>query len=99
VQIEVLTVPECPHRDEAMTRVGHALAVIGRGDVVVVERVITDLDEATSAGMRGSPTILIDGHDPFAMAAEQPSFSCRLLPTDSGLDGAPSIDDLVAALS
>lgn len=82
-----------------MARVGRALAVIGLRDVVVVERVVTDLDEATSAGMRGSPTILIDGQDPFAVATEQPSFSCRLFPTESGLDGAPTIDDLVAALS
>lgn len=98
MQIEVLTVPDCPHRHEALTRLRHALALAGRADAVVAERVITDLDQATTAGMLGSPTILIDGVDPFATEADQPSFSCRLFQTGSGLDGAPGIENLVAAL-
>ena len=98
MQIEVLTVPDCPHGDAALTRVRQALAIAGRTDAVVAERVITNPDQATAAGMSGSPTILIDGVDPFATEGDRPSFSCRLFQTDSGLDGAPSIDDLVAAL-
>jgi hypothetical protein len=97
VQIAVLTVPDCPHRDETLRRVRQALDVSGRA-AVVVEQVISDPGEAAAAGMRGSPTILIDGHDPFATPADEPSFSCRLFRTGSGLDGAPAVDDLVDAL-
>ena len=73
------------------------MAVAGRA-AVVVEHVITDPAEAATAGMRGSPTILIDGHDPFETPADEPSFSCRLFRTDRGLEGAPSVEDLVEAL-
>jgi hypothetical protein len=49
--------------------------------------------------MHGSPTVLIDGHDPFTAAGVEASVSCRLFPTVSGFDGAPTVEDLVAALS
>jgi hypothetical protein len=47
----------------------------------------------------GSPTLLIDGVDPFAAPGEPASLSCRLyrLP-DGSLDGVPSLDQLRAAL-
>ena len=97
VQIAVLTVPDCPHRDETLLRVHHAIGLAGRA-AVVVDQVITDPDDAAAAGMRGSSTMLIDGHDPFATPDDEPSFSCRLFRTDRGLEGAPSVDDLVEAL-
>jgi len=98
MQIEVLTVPGCPHGDAALSRVRQALVIAGRADAVVAERVITNPEQATAAGMIGSPTILIDGVDPFATESDRPSFSCRLFQTDSGLDGAPSIEDLAVSL-
>lgn len=64
----------------------------------IVHRMIGDADQATAAGMTGSPTLLIDGRDPFE-SGQAPSLSCRLYPTDTGrLDGAPSVAALRAAL-
>lgn len=45
--------------------------------------------------MAGSPTLLLDGRDPFAPEGLQPSLSCGLYRhSDGTTDGAPSAADL-----
>lgn len=96
MRVEILFVPDCPNRTTARDRVEAALAATGRaGEVIETE--VHDLELARDRGLRGSPTILIDGHDPFGDA--EPSISCRLYSTDCGIDGALSVEQLVAALS
>lgn len=92
---ELLYVPGCPNVDLARRRLVEAAACV-EVEVVVRDRLVIDVDAAMEFGMSGSPTILIDGCDVASNAA--PSMSCRLYPTASGLDGAPSVDALVAAL-
>jgi Alkylmercury lyase len=99
VGVEVLTVTDCPHRGLTLARLCAALDRVGLADVVLTERVIDDPAEAIAAGMHGSPTILVDGHDPFAESRTEPSVSCRLFRTPNGYDGAPSIEALVVALT
>lgn len=94
----MLTVPECPHRAEAIARVRDAVTATGRRGAVVTERVIATVEGAAAAGMRGSPTILIDGHDPFASGPDGPSVSCRLYRSAAGVEGAPPLGALVDAL-
>ena len=49
--------------------------------------------------MHGSPTLLIDGVDPFAVPGQPPSMSCRLYRDDDGqASGAPSAGQLRQAL-
>jgi hypothetical protein len=45
---------------------------------------------AERVGFRGSPTILIDGRDPFATGAEPIGMSCRVFRTEDGAQGAPT---------
>src|SRR6266508_6023798 len=87
VEIEVLTVPACPHRVRTMHRLGDALARIGRSDVAITERQIGDAIGASRFGMHGSPTILIDGRDLFGDHPTEASLSCRLYQSDAGVDG------------
>ncbi len=47
--------------------------------------------------MRGSPTVLVDGRDPVAGEASA-SVSCRLHATEAGVDGDPTVAQLVVAL-
>lgn len=94
----MLTVPDCPHRADAIARVGDALAAAGQVGTVVTERVIATVEEAAAAGMRGSPTILIDGRDRFRSGTDEPSLSCRLYRSAAGVEGAPAIAALVEAL-
>ena len=95
----MLVVPDCPNHTIALSRIHDALKAAAVTDAVVVVQVVTDTDEAAAVGMQGSPTILIDGSDPFAQAGTPASMSCRLYRNDGKFDGAPSVTNLIAALS
>ncbi|MER5536730.1 alkylmercury lyase family protein [Streptomyces mirabilis] len=80
----------------AQERVRAALA----GRTARVEAVeVRDAAEAAQWGMTGSPTVLIDGTDPFAQAGTGPSMSCRIYRhADGTVDEAPRVDELRQAL-
>jgi hypothetical protein len=99
VEIQVLTVPDCPNRSVILGHLHEALGSLGDPPVTVIERLVTVEEEAQAAGMHGSPTILIDGRDPFVAPGTAASVSCRLFPSNGGLRGAPSVAELAAALS
>ena len=46
----------------------------------------------------GSPTLLIDGRDPFATGRTPIGLACRTYMTDSGPAGSPSLEQLRSAL-
>ncbi len=54
---------------------------------------------AELAVLGGSPTILIDGVDPFPGADTGSEPHCRLYLTAAGFEGAPAVVDLRAALA
>lgn len=88
MRITVLTVPGCPNAAPALDKVTAALA--GRAaEVELIE--VRDQDQASALGMTGSPTILLDGIDPFATAGTVPSVSCRLYrDSDGTVAGVPT---------
>ncbi|GAA3367514.1 hypothetical protein GCM10020367_66750 [Streptomyces sannanensis] len=97
MRITVLTVPDCPNATLVHERIMAALA--GR-DVPVDLVEVSDEAGAARWGMTGSPTVLLDGADPFAVAGAEPSLSCRLYrDTDGALDGAPGVVALRRALA
>jgi hypothetical protein len=62
--------------------------------VVIRRREVADEREAAEAGMHGSPTLLIDGVDPFAQPGQAASVSCRFCPGATGhLAGAAAGHD------
>ena len=97
MDIELLYVPGCPHRSIARDHLDLALSSM-RLSAVIREREVRSSDEATRLGMRGSPTILIDGMDPFADPREPAGLSCWLYRGEAGLSGAPAVSQLVDAL-
>jgi len=89
----VLAVPDCPNAPVLEQRLATVLE--HRAGVSVSREVISTEGEAGRWGMRGSPTLLIDGADPFAEPGQPPSMSCRLYRDDDGqLSGAPSVGQL-----
>jgi hypothetical protein len=97
VNLTLLAVPGCPHVQLLAQRLTQALD--GRPDVTVVRHEITDQDQAVRRGMNGSPTLLVDGIDPFRAPSQQVSVSCRLYCDARGnTDGAPSISQLREAI-
>ncbi len=75
MELIVLTVPACPNAAAFETRLTAALAA--HPGAIVHRREIADEREAADAGMHGSPTLLINGTDPFAAPGQPPSLSCR----------------------
>lgn len=97
MRITVLTVPDCPNAPLVRERITAALG--GReAQVELVE--VTEDAEAARWGMTGSPTVLLDGVDPFAKAGAVPSVSCRFYRDEDGrVEGSPSVTVLRRALT
>jgi hypothetical protein len=97
LDLTLLTVPDCPNAALFEERLAAALA--GRPGAVVRRREIADEREAAQAGMHGSPTLLIDGVDPFAAPGQAPGLACRLYRDAAGrVAGAPPVKVLRRAL-
>ena len=93
MELTVLTVPACPNAAVFEERLAAVLADFP--DAVVRRREVSDEREAAEAGMHGSPTLLVDAVDPFAVPGQAPSLSCRLYRDKAGhTEGAPPVDAL-----
>jgi len=55
-------------------------------------------ETAQDLSFRGSPTVLVDGRDPFAEGDEPVGLSCRIYQTPDGPAGSPTLDQLREAL-
>lgn len=87
----------CPHWATMQERLTIALHRIGR-DATVEMRTVETVEDAQELGFAGSPSILIDGRDPFGGDATPGSLSCRVYQTPDGLAGSPTVDQLVEVL-
>jgi hypothetical protein len=94
VRLEVLHVPDCPNLPPMLARLEEVT------DLPVVTRIVASEPEAAQLGMAGSPTLLIDGVDPFAASgACDYGVSCRLYRDPEGhLVAAPSVEQLRDAI-
>ena len=97
-RITLLYFDGCPHWRLAEQRLGRALAEIGMSPDLIEKRRITTEREAEEAGFRGSPTIQLNGRDPFEHEAGTTGMACRMYGTAGGREGAPALVDLVQAL-
>lgn len=97
-QVTIRYFDGCPNWKVALDRVHEA---VDRSDLdgveIDLERVET-AEEAEKVGFRGSPTVLIDGGDPFADADAPVGLSCRVFATEQGVQGSPSVEQLRNAL-
>ncbi len=69
----------------------------GLGIEPALEQVETP-EEAERLRFVGSPTILVDGRDPFPILETSFGLSCRLYETPDGLAGSPTVDQLRRAV-
>lgn len=89
MNLTVLAVPDCPNAPELERRLAAVLA--NRPAATITRRVITNPAEAAAWQMHGSPTLLVNGRDPFAEPDTAPAVACRLYRGEDGrIDGAPT---------
>lgn len=85
----------CPNWEETAA---HIEALVAEGFDVSFHRQLVDTPEAAERhGFRGSPTVIIDGADPFAEPDAPVGLSCRIYATETGSAGSPSLEQLRAA--
>ena len=66
---------------------------------LTITRQLIDTPEAAAEfGFRGSPTVLMDGVDPFADPDAPVGLSCRVYRSDDGYVGSPSLAQLRTAI-
>lgn len=99
MKVELLYFDGCPNWTVADERLNEAARLVSRDDLTVQRRTVNTEQDAIAVGFAGSPTILIDGRDPFATGDEQVGLACRVYSTPHGLAGSPSVEQLVEALS
>ena len=88
----------CPHWRIAHDRLRQVLREEGLLDVEPLLEPVVSPEDAERLRFVGSPTILIDGRDPFGGPEDNFGMSCRVYPTPDGLAGSPTLDQLRAAL-
>ena len=92
MNVTLLYFDDCPNWREADQ---HLRALAAEHPEMVVERRLVDtVEEAEATRFHGSPSILVDGADPFADADAPVGLSCRLYQTPDGPAGSPTLDQL-----
>jgi hypothetical protein len=72
VDVELLVVPDCPNESVALSVLRLAFDRVGLAGQTVRTTVIAGQEQAQERGFVGSPTILINGVDPFGAAGQGP---------------------------
>lgn len=84
-RIELLVIPDCPYTTLAETLITVALHELGLTRTPVLTTVIETTAEAVRRGFTGSPSIVINGVDPWAHPDGEVGLTCRNHPSPAGL--------------
>ena len=96
MDVTLLYFDDCPNWNQAAAHLD-LLAAEARGLVVSLQRVET-IEDAERLSFRGSPSILVDGIDPFAPDDAPVGLACRVYSTPNGPAGSPTLEQLRTAI-
>lgn len=83
-----------------MTKADLTTLIADHGLETTISYQLIDTPEAAEEhNFRGSPTVLMEGVDPFADPDAPTGLSCRIYKTETGMAGTPSLSQLEEALS
>ena len=100
MNVTVLYFEGCPNWKVARRRLREASVATGKVATIDVSyQTVETPEEAERVGFRGSPTILVDGRDPFPHGGMTGALSCRIYATEAGRDGSPSVAQLAEVLA
>ncbi len=83
----------CPNWEVADRDLKEAIRLLDL-DTEISYQGIESQDEAEKLQFRGSPTILVSGHDPFADSDAPVGLSCRVYRTGQRSSGSPGVEAL-----
>ena len=98
VDLKLLVTPDCPHEQPTAVLLRTALDDVGLTKVGFATTVVFTTEDAQRLGFTGSPTILVNGQDPFAVPGALPALACRIYPGPDGPTGMPPLRELRQAL-
>jgi hypothetical protein len=78
MRVDLLHVDECPNWEETLRLLRSALDSTGHPEVLIGVQLIDSEESADRWSFAGSPTILLDGIDPFFSDTGAGSIACRL---------------------
>ncbi|MDP8958112.1 MAG: thioredoxin family protein [Actinomycetota bacterium] len=87
----------CPNWETTARYV--ATLIDGGLDATIDYEVIDSYEKAVQRRFPGSPTVLINGVDPFAKPNAEPGLACRIYDTETGPAGSPTIGQLRKAIA
>lgn len=97
MKVQLLYFDGCPHWAVLDERLREALDLLD--DQATIEYVqVESPDDAERLQFAGSPSIRLNGTDPFESPAGAIGLSCRVYSTPDGPAGSPTLDQLVGAL-
>ena len=98
MEIELRFFDDCPNWKATSTLLRSIIDELGLDATLLTRRVETP-EEAAALAFHGSPTVIINGEDPFADKDAPVGLACRIYRTETGFTGAPSAEQLRNALS
>lgn len=99
MEVGLLYFEGCPHWRTLHDRLRAALREEGMPSVEPILMRVETAEDAERLRFIGSPTMLLDGRDPFAGGTEASfGLTCRVYQTLEGLAGSPSLEQMRGAL-
>ncbi|MFH5824773.1 thioredoxin family protein [Georgenia sp. AZ-5] len=99
MKIELLYFAGCPNWQVAHARLSDALARAGLADQDVDLVEVTTDEDAEVLRFAGSPTVLINGVDPFPGTEGAHGLACRMYVGPTGIAGSPTVEQMVQAIT
>lgn len=93
-----MVIEDCPNEGAAATLVRRALDDVGLARVPFHTTVVRSHEEADRLHFVGSPTVRIDGEDPFIDDGRQVGLACRVYLSNGRRSGVPDLVRLRQAL-
>ena len=97
MELTVQYFDDCPNWTDLVGRLRELTA--DREDVTIRFEVVETAEQAERVGFVGSPTLLVDGRDPFSEPGRPVGLACRVYRTPDGPAGLPSRSQLAELLS
>jgi hypothetical protein len=97
--IELLQIADCPNSGETLLRLQRTVEKTMLPNTPIKLILIDSAETAARVLLAGTPTILVDGVDLFPTDGRTSDLACRIYLTPNGIAGAPTQQQIEAALA